>query len=554
LLAAAADGPNRVVAGALEDAAATAAARGAPATAGELAERAAELTPEDDGAEHQRRMIAAAHAHTLCGDGARARKLLEHLVTGLEAGHERAVALVRLSYVAAFAGGADIARQALVEAEGDDEIVAEAHEILACLLSYREGVAAALPHAESAVRHAERSGRPALQSLALVRLATLRFLAGEGVQRALLKRAESLEATGAPHPHAITTPLLTLALQLAAYGELEAARELAAAELARAQASAKSEHEMSAYLRLGNIEVEAGRIEEADRHADALLELAESVETHNAIAAARALKALVDATRGRTDAAQTHAELAIVAARAAGDRRTEARAEWILGALALASGNTTDAITHLEPAHRTLTAAGVGGDARLHVLTDLAEALALAGESDRARSALTDLSDSDAPGVRRCRGAIAAADGRYNEAIAEHHAALELLSNLARPIETARTLLALGIAQRRAKRRGEALASLRSARQRFAEVGATLWQHRTEAEIARLGGRRTAHDDELTPTEQRIAELVADGRRNREIAALLFVSERTVETNLTRIYRKLGVTSRTQLARRVNMA
>ena len=81
----------------------------------------------------------------------------------------------------------------------------------------------------------------------------------------------------------------------------------------------------------------------------------------------------------------------------------------------------------------------------------------------------------------------------------------------------------------------------------FGELGAELWVARARAEIARLGGRRARDRDELTETERRIAELAGSGRSNREIAAELFVSERTVEANLTRAYRKLGVRSRTEL-------
>ena len=105
--------------------------------------------------------------------------------------------------------------------------------------------------------------------------------------------------------------------------------------------------------------------------------------------------------------------------------------------------------------------------------------------------------------------------------------------------------------QRRAKQRAAARRSLDAATAAFADVEAPLWAERATAEIGRLGGRRAADRDELTESERRIAELAAEGRPNREIAALLFVSERTVESNLTRAYRKLGVRSRTQLARRL---
>ena len=84
----------------------------------------------------------------------------------------------------------------------------------------------------------------------------------------------------------------------------------------------------------------------------------------------------------------------------------------------------------------------------------------------------------------------------------------------------------------------------------FDEVGAPLWAAKARAELARIGGRAPA-GDELTSTEQRIAELVAEGKTNKEVAATLVVAERTIESALTQIYRKLDVRSRTELARKL---
>ena len=151
----------------------------------------------------------------------------------------------------------------------------------------------------------------------------------------------------------------------------------------------------------------------------------------------------------------------------------------------------------------------------------------------------------------RCRGLIEAAAGRPEPALAALHEAVAVHADVPQPFDRARTLLALGATQRRAKQRGEARGSLEAALAVFEELGAPLWAERARAEIARLGGRRARDRDELTETERRIAELAADGRSNREIAGELFVSERTVESNLTRAYRKLGVRSRTELARRL---
>jgi DNA-binding NarL/FixJ family response regulator len=151
----------------------------------------------------------------------------------------------------------------------------------------------------------------------------------------------------------------------------------------------------------------------------------------------------------------------------------------------------------------------------------------------------------------RCRGLLLAAEGDTDAALRELAAALDQHRPLNMPFALARTELALGSAQRRAKQRAVARASLTQAEAAFEGLGATRWAERARGETARVGGRRPGDDAGLTATERGVAELAAAGRSNREIAGELFVSERTVEANLTRVYRKLGVRSRTELARRL---
>jgi DNA-binding CsgD family transcriptional regulator len=116
------------------------------------------------------------------------------------------------------------------------------------------------------------------------------------------------------------------------------------------------------------------------------------------------------------------------------------------------------------------------------------------------------------------------------------------------PFERARTLLAFGSTQRRAKQKRPARESLEQALATFEELGATLWAEKARAELARIGGRPRVAG--LTPSEERIAELVAEGRSNKEVAAALFLTVNTVEGALKRIYAKLGVRSRAELAAR----
>ncbi len=152
----------------------------------------------------------------------------------------------------------------------------------------------------------------------------------------------------------------------------------------------------------------------------------------------------------------------------------------------------------------------------------------------------------------RCRGLLLAAHG-------EHERAIEVLETAAsdpdapqgtNPLERARTLLALGTVQRRAHHKRAARETLELAAESFDRLGARLWEAKARAELRRIGGR-TGSGGELSETERRIVELVVAGRRNREVAAELSLSPNTVAWNLSKIYRKLGVSSRTELAARV---
>jgi DNA-binding NarL/FixJ family response regulator len=148
----------------------------------------------------------------------------------------------------------------------------------------------------------------------------------------------------------------------------------------------------------------------------------------------------------------------------------------------------------------------------------------------------------------RCRGMWLSAQGdveaatrKVQEAMAEH-------DRLPMPFERARTQLLLGQLQRRQRQKESSRASLREALQAFNAMGAQLWANRADAELARAEAVPT-HDLALTPSERRVAELAASGMTNKDVAAALFISRKTVEANLARIYRKLGIKTRAELGR-----
>ena len=153
------------------------------------------------------------------------------------------------------------------------------------------------------------------------------------------------------------------------------------------------------------------------------------------------------------------------------------------------------------------------------------------------------------PLVLRCRGLLLAAQGDHERATASLEAAALVPEppQGVNPFELARTLLALGTVQRRAQHKRVARETLEQAVGIFERLGARVWSERARSELRRIGGR-TASDGELSETERQIVELVVAGRRNREVAAELSLSPNTVAWNLSKIYRKLGVGSRTELA------
>jgi DNA-binding CsgD family transcriptional regulator len=561
-LALAASGPDAAVAAALDTAAARAAARGAPATAAELAERAGTLTPAREPEERARRLLDAADLHTLAGDYRRASVLLEGLVDALPPGPRRARALQRLAYLDIEGdSNRERAERALADAGDDDHLLAEIHLTIANneLLSAEPDVAAV--HVEAAAEHARRAGDPHLQSRALTELAGQRCWRGHGVQREALLEADRLAREGGGRSVEYT-PLSMLGLQLYWVGELTEARRVLEEELRRARRDGNIEHEGFAQAMLVDLEVRAGRLTVADAHAQHSLDRGLGMAMSNAETGSRALHARVDALLGRVESAREHATRAVALAGRMRDANADVVARHVLGFLELSLADAAAAVGWLGDLPARVETLGAREPMMFGVDPDLAEALVLVGDLDGASAVQTRL---DALGrelgrpwaiatALRCRGLIATAEGRHDGAIGDHSAALEVLERVGQPFERARTLLALGTAQRRAKQRAAARTSLEAALALFAELGTELWARRARAEIARLGGRRASDRDELTPTERRVAELAAAGRSNREIAAELFVAERTVEANLTRVYRKLGIRSRTQLARRMPAA
>jgi DNA-binding CsgD family transcriptional regulator len=267
----------------------------------------------------------------------------------------------------------------------------------------------------------------------------------------------------------------------------------------------------------------------------------------------------VAAHRGDAEAARALADEVVAFAERSADPILRWRPRAALGLLELSLGNAGQAHTHLSSAADFASAAGWGEPAVLRFHHDDVEALLAMRQLTRAEE-LVELLEERAQALgrpwglavsARCRGLLWAARGDVRTAQESLEQALEAHEMLVQPFEQARTLLTHGQILRRAKQKRAARESLDDALGVFEGLGARLWAQKTRSEIARIGGRRPA-GDELTPTERRLAELVSEGRSNKEIAAALFVTPKTVGTKLSRIYAKLDVHSRTELVRRLS--
>jgi DNA-binding CsgD family transcriptional regulator len=303
------------------------------------------------------------------------------------------------------------------------------------------------------------------------------------------------------------------------------------------------------------VEFWGGRWELAAAHADRAHDIAiqyglETPQDHLPIA-------VVAVHRGQLEHAREHSERALeLSQEQLGFHVPQHLA--VLGLVALWAGDPSAAVEWLGNADRRAAALGWGEPSVRWWTPDEVELLLELGRIDDAVHRL-DVWEADAARVvrewvlahvTRCRGLVAAARGDVEPALALLAQAVAEHDAVGDPFGRARSLLALGTVRRRARQKRPAREAMEAALEGFEAIGATGWAAKTRAELGRVGGRTRAEG--LTAAEQRVASLVADGRTNREIAAALFLGERTVASHLTRIYAKLGVRSRTELARRLH--
>jgi len=581
-LARAAEGPGRDVAVALDRAAWRAHSRGALPAAAELSEQARRLTPAEDENESHRRAIQTAVFAFEAGDSRRTRALLEQELDGaLAAGPQRAEIFLWLATIELYEGSLHRTRElleaGLAEAADDVALRARLHHLLSdTIFMMRGDLAAALRHARTAVELSERVGDRYRQVTALAEQALIEAVMGAPAWRAALDRAFELERAGEPidpvispasHQsialtwpiHVVISPAFHHSIVLIWLDELDEARSVLRALLEQADARGEEGSLPWILAWLAVAEFQAGDWAEAILSAEEAMEIAVQTSEEPLRLRALGVRALARAARGEVEDARADAAETLAGSVPRGVMSATMAAAHALGVLELSLGAPEAAHRELGPLVEQLEEGGVREPGSMRLVFEDIEALVELGRADEAEAHLDrieawarELDRTSALALAdRCRGLLAASRGDLDGALASLEGALANHERVEVPFDRARTLLVLGATRRRVRMKRRARESLEQALAMFDRLGARLWAERTRSELARIGGRPAASGD-LTPTERRIATLVLEGRSNKEIAAAMFITPKTVGTQLSRIYRKVGVHSRTELASRLN--
>jgi DNA-binding CsgD family transcriptional regulator/Tfp pilus assembly protein PilF len=555
-LALATDCPNGQVADTLEAAARRADARGAPGAAADLWIMASRRTPPPDPRRH-RRLVAAARCLFSAGDSTRARVMLDEAVARAAPGPDQAHALLWLASVTFYEdspkAAVTILRRALSLAGSDPLLTGEVHLRIAWFADYDLDLR--LTSAETARRLLDlANAHPELRACALITVAYLAFLAGRGIDRDALERGRALLPTQ-DFSWEIEFGHSTLNM-MAKCLELIHARECWQAKLNRAHDIGDEPAVPHALFHLAEIECWLGHWATAKRYAADLIEAVEQTGQHRWRGLAQYDRALVAAHLADTTGARTAATAGLALAEQIDDPLARALNLSVLGFLNLSTGDHSVAHDHLTAAADLVDGMGMREPARFTFYGDQVEAALAVGALEHAVDLLARLQRRAAISpypylvaiTARSAALVAMATGQLNQATAAIGQALQAHDDLPMPFELARTQLVHGQVLRRRRQRRAAEQALRRAASGFTHLGAALWAPRATAELDRLGLHRSA-PDQLTPTEDRIARLIAQGHGNPDVAAALFISRRTVENHLSHIYRKLGIRTRNELAR-----
>ncbi len=547
-------GPDRVTAAALDRAADHAEARGAPEVASELWGLAAEATPADDvDALHQRRLRSAGSRFT-SGDVAGARTAMARELERVGSGPRRA----RILHSYAVMSWNDVPRvmdlliRSLDDASDDRYLRALVLAELAWASLWACDPAESIRRGDQALALAEE---PDAVRFALAARATAGFVLGRDTTD-LLQRGIVLDNRLASAETA--TPSTCLGWQQTWRGELDDARATLEGELNRYVDQGHETASWEVRATLAEVEFRAGRWDVAAAHAADSHEIVREAGWWDVLGQILPVRCAIAVARGHVEDARGFGLEALSLCERTGDRWDEMAARTSLGFLEASIGDATACRAWLEPVIERAREMDLRDPGIFSFVPDAVAAYVDLGELDEA-GRLTDLLDEQGrvlgrstaiAAAERCQGLVAAARRDLPEALSHLERAVEVHDSIGQPFERARTLLVLGETHRRLRAKQAARDHLQSALSIFEVLGAPLWANKARAGLERVGGRPPA-PSELTPTEEQVAALVATGRTNREVAEALMMSVHTVDAHLRRVFRKLDVRSRTELARRL---
>jgi len=554
--------PDAEVAQELDAAAAHAASRGAPEAAAELYEHAARLTPPDQLDEIYRRRHEAASDHFAAGDIERARAIAEEMLSELDSGPWRADMLVLLANIVEDEQEAtDLCRQAVKEAKGDEDRLAMAYVALARACAIMSDFSGQVEAQRAALVHAKRGSDKRLLVEALQGVGVVTVLSGGAIDEKLMQRAIAIDRDEVTLS-AFHGPSVWYGTQLFWLDELERARPILSAGLERAQHEGELIDSLQILAPLIELEVRSGNWDLAKQMADEGLEQALDIGYEYTIRGLGYQRLQLAVLRGEIE----ESVLGLAEQMAEAER---AKAHWqtlaltsLAGFLQLSLGDAGKAWEWLEPALALQDKLGRDISIAMPLFTirpNAIETLIALDDLDRAERLLESFEQHVATTKRpngivssaRCRALVDASRGNLDSAEAAVDRAIAGHEVLPDPFERGRTMLVAGTVRQRAKQKRTAREALEEAAGIFDRLGARLWSQKAHVALERVHGQRSG-DLDLTPTEQQIAELVARGCSNKEVAGTLFVSVRTVEATLSKIYRKLGLESRAELAARLS--
>ena len=550
-LAAATVAPDSELAAEVAAAAEIAAERGAPEEAAVLARHALRLTRRDS-PDAAARVIMLAECRLAVGDHSGTRSLLTSHLEELPKGPLRARALLLRGLASEVAGEMADLELALAEAPDDPEIRADVLKRKAVMYSLSD--VHQLDQAEiwsNEALDAARQCGPAVEARARYALDWVRVMRGKPIIEA--PATEAVPPTLRLYEESLDRPR---GVRAAFRGETDDARRIFQDLRDRAAMRGESRAEVGMVIQLCELELRCGNLADAALRLDELDQWADLGEL--VLTQAR-LEAVLAAMSGEVAHAVRRANVVLGRAR-------ELHAEWdrieasrALGLCALLENDAERAVELFGQIWDLTVRERVDDPGAFPVAGDLVEALLMTGDLDSASTVIAQLGERAEEQhhpwglivVERGRGALKLHAGMDDVEIETFEDAAQSFDQLGLRFDGCRTRLQLGRIQRRYRKSGAARRSLTDAAAGFDQLGCRGWAEQARSEMSRLGGRPPAARNELTPSEKQVADLAARGLTNKDIAQQLYISVYTVEQHLSKVYAKLGVRSRSQLAGRL---